>query len=158
MFKVVLDYGEPDAGARKPGNAKPWLCRHDPFSSYRSGFEDRGYRLCQRVLMFHHSLDEPGVSQECLARSTDFLYSNLRENPDDPRKGLPVASFVATITQDGSKRESAGGYLKKSLPPLEFECSDALVNEALQELGNEGLENLPSGLDGAVYQEKGKEK
>ena len=26
----------------------------DPFSSYRSGFEVRTYRLCQRVLMFHH--------------------------------------------------------------------------------------------------------
>ena len=40
---------------------KPWACRHDPFSSYRAGFEVRTYRLCRRVLMFHHFPDEPGV-------------------------------------------------------------------------------------------------
>ena len=36
------------ARAMRPGR------RNDPFSSYRAGFEVRTYRLCQRVLMFHH--------------------------------------------------------------------------------------------------------
>ena len=35
-----------------PDDADAWSCRNDPFSSYRSGFEVRTYRLCQRFLMF----------------------------------------------------------------------------------------------------------
>ncbi|HEU5175681.1 MAG TPA: SpvB/TcaC N-terminal domain-containing protein, partial [Gemmatimonadaceae bacterium] len=48
MFEVVLDYGEHDADAPTPTDGGAWLCRNDPFSVYRSGFEVRTYRLCQR--------------------------------------------------------------------------------------------------------------
>ena len=30
-----------------------WTARQDPFSSYRSGFEIRTWRLCHAVLVFH---------------------------------------------------------------------------------------------------------
>ena len=56
-----------------------WTARVDPFSSYRAGFEVRTYRLCQRVLMFHHFPDELGTP-DYLVRSTDFTYSD----EDDP--------------------------------------------------------------------------
>ena len=39
------------------------------------GFEVRTYRLCQRVLMFHHFPDENLGTPDCLVRSTDFTYS-----------------------------------------------------------------------------------
>ena len=66
---------------RHPARSGPWDCRLDPFSSYRAGFEVRTYRLCRRVLMFHHFPDEPGVGVDCLVASTDLSYSR-RPGPD----------------------------------------------------------------------------
>jgi len=152
LFEVVFDYGEHDPDKPKPGDAGAWLCRHDPFSSYRSGFEVRAYRLCQRILMFHHFPEEQGVGRDCLVRSTDFVYRNLRNNPEDLRKGHPIASFIATLRQSGYKLQPDGGYHKKSLPPLEFEYSQALLDEEVREIEQQSLENLPTGLDGAQYE------
>ena len=75
-FEAVFDYGEHDANAPTPNDAGTWPARHDPFSSYRAGFEVRTYRICQRVLMFHHFPGEAGVERDCLVRSTDFTYSD----------------------------------------------------------------------------------
>ena len=152
LFEVVFDYGEHDTHNPKPGDAGDWICRHDPFSSYRSGFEVRAYRLCQRVLMFHHFPGEQGVGRDCLVRSTDFVYRNLRNNPEDIRKGHPIASFIATMKQSGYQLQPDGSYLKKSLPPLEFEYSQATISEEVREIDQQSLENLPSGLDGAQYE------
>jgi len=49
-FELVFDYGEHDASIPLPNvEPNPWPVRPDPFSSYRSGFEVRTYRRCQRV-------------------------------------------------------------------------------------------------------------
>jgi hypothetical protein len=75
LFEVVFDYGEHDLANPIPKEPEQWstaTLRNDPFSSYRSGFEVRTYRLCQRVLMFHHFPDEAEVGRDCLVRSTDF--------------------------------------------------------------------------------------
>src|SRR5690606_14346449 len=69
MFEVVFDYGEHDAYAPSPGDSGTWPVRPDPFSSYRATFEIRTYRLCRRVLMFHHFPGEGGVGRDCLVRS-----------------------------------------------------------------------------------------
>jgi hypothetical protein len=53
------------------------------------------------------------------------------------------------IEQNGVKY---GTYLKKSLPPLEFEYSKARIQEDIRELDTESLENLPAGIDGTAYQ------
>jgi RHS repeat-associated protein len=152
MFEVVFDYGEHDADAPKPNDRGDWLCRHDPFSSYRAGFEVRTYRLCQRVLMFHHFAEEKEVGQDCLVRSTDFVYRDIRNNPEDLKKGHPIASFVASVTQCAYKRTKAGEYLQKSLPPLELEYSQAVLQEDVREVDADSLENLPIGLDNLTYQ------
>lgn len=151
MFEVVFDYGEHDAENPTPNDDGAWLCRHDPFSSYRAGFEIRSYRLCQRVLMFHHFPDDEAVGQNCLVRSTDFTYRNIRNNPADLRQGHPIASFLASITQCGYRRQQ-NGFLRQTMPPLEFEYSDSTVHEELREIELESLENLPYGIDGARYQ------
>src|SRR5208282_6686611 len=53
-FELVFDYGEHDLQNPLPQETGvAWNCRLDPFSSYRSTFEVRTYRLCRRVLMFH---------------------------------------------------------------------------------------------------------
>lgn len=151
MFEVVFDYGEHDAEVPGPNDAGAWLCRHDPFSAYRAGFEVRTSRLCQRVLMFHHFPGENGVGQNCLVRSTDFVYQSTRNNTDDLKQGHPVASFINSITASGYKR-TVGGYLKKSMPSIEFEYSQPVIQNEIREIDVESLENLPGGLDGSLYQ------
>ncbi len=151
MFEVVFDYGEHDAENPTPDDDGEWLCRHDPFSSYRAGFEVRSYRLCQRVLMFHHFPDEEGVGENCLVRSTDFVYRNSRNNPADLSQGNPIASFLASITANGYRRVPNNGYLRRSLPSVDFEYSEAVVQEELREIDLESLENLPYGADDAGY-------
>ncbi len=146
MFEVVFDYGEHyaenDQGQPTlvtiPDTDHPWATRQDPFSSYRAGFEVRTYRLCRRVLMFHH-FPELGTP-DCLVRATEFTYTQSL-----------IASFITKVTQSGYVYQS-GTYLKKSLPPVEFEYSQAVINEEIHAVDSESLENLPYGLDGARYQ------
>ncbi len=140
LFEVVFDYGDhdPDVPLRdEPG--RQWPVRPDPFSSYRAGFEVRTYRLCRRVLMFHH-FSELGVTP-CLVRSTDFHHGQD-----------PVASLLTSVTQSGYRRRNDGTYRKKSFPPVEFEYSQANIQEEVHDVDAAGLENLPQGLDNSRYQ------
>jgi RHS repeat-associated protein len=149
LFEVVLDYGEHDLNKPVPDDSSnSWPVRRDPFSTYRAGFEVRTYRLCQRVLMFHHFPEEL-ESPDYLARSTDFTYSYEQE-PADPRN--PIFSFLQSAAHCGYKRQADGSYLKKSLPPLEFEYTQPIVSEEIHEADPESLENLPYGLDNGPYQ------
>jgi RHS repeat-associated protein len=149
FFEVVFDFGEHDAIApTSVTEVTPWKCRLDPFSSYRPCFDLRTYRLCQRVLMFHHFEGEANIGRDCLVRSTDFNYSH-EVNPTDSRN--PIHSLLLSVSQSGYKRR-AGGYSKKSLPPLEFEYTQADIDETVRDLEVESQENLPYGLDGANYQ------
>jgi hypothetical protein len=215
FFEVVFDYGEHDPNDPKPGDGGEWQCRLDPFSSYRSGFEVRTYRLCQRVLMFHHFPNEAEVGKDCLVRSTDFTYSYEQSSSDyinptllpsrssntrlsasqaaaeareaqrrasgqirfdfDPELEAereaqnrlrywsegdlaeifarnPIYSFLLLVTQTGYKRNPAGEYIQKSLPPLEFTYSEAKIDETVRDVDPASLENLPQGLDGTRYQ------
>ncbi|HVH43009.1 MAG TPA: SpvB/TcaC N-terminal domain-containing protein, partial [Labilithrix sp.] len=73
LFRVVFDYGEHDlAGPEPHEQTRAWKPRRDRFSTHRASFEVRTYRLCERVLVFHH-IDELGPSP-VLVRSTDFEY------------------------------------------------------------------------------------
>ena len=147
-FQVVFDYGEHDLDVPTPLDNKPWPRRNDPFSSYRAGFEVRTYRLCQRVLMFHHFPGEENVGQNCLVRSTDFNY----EYEDDPEIArAPIYSFLTSVMQSGYVRQGER-YLKKSLPPVEFEYTYPTVQDAIEEVDPTSLENLPIGLDSTAYQ------
>lgn len=146
-FEVVFDYGEHDTRAPTPNDAGPWPARPDPFSSYRAGFEVRTYRMCQRVLMFHHFPGEAGVGRNCLVRSTDFTYSD-EVNPTDVRN--PVYTFLQAVTQTGYRRNN-DGYDQRSLPPVEFEYAEPVVQDAVEEVDPQSLENLPIGLDSNAY-------
>src|SRR5262245_25295206 len=157
LFEVVFDYGEgyyeeppPDADARRFARTsinatRDWPARQDAFSSFRASFEVRTYRLCRRVLMFHHFPEELGPDElsmdDYLVRSTEFDYEET-----------PIASFITSVTQSGYVRRDNGAYLKKSLPPLEFGYSKAEIQSEVHEVDPVSLENLPYGLDGALYQ------
>jgi RHS repeat-associated protein len=150
LFEVVFDYGEHDTDVPRPGDAGEWFCRNDPFSSYRAGWEVRTYRLCQRVLMFHHFPDEANVGADCLVRSTDFSYRDTRGDGHDRTHGHPRGSFLASITHNGYIR-AGNGYTKQSLPPVEFRYSEAVVHDDIRELDLGSLANLPVGLDNLQY-------
>lgn len=154
MFEVVFDYGEGHlralpvdalgresviASASESGGGPAWPVRSDPFSSYRSGFEVRTYRLCRRVLMFHHFPGELGVA-DCLVRTTEFTYEET-----------PSASFMTAVIQSGYVR-AGDHYRKRSLPPLEFKYSEAVTGQAVHEVDPLSIENLPQGADGSSYQ------
>ena len=149
-FEIVCDYGEHDRNNPAPLDAGKWLCRHDPFSTYRSGFEVRTYRLCQRVLMFHHFPLED-IGSNCVVKSTDLAYRSSRSVVEDGQKGHPVASFIASVTHTSYRRRAAGGYDRKSMPPLTFGYSEPRTDDEIRTVSIESARNLPAGLDGTTY-------
>ncbi len=157
MFELVFDYGDghyrdekPDEEGRVLSHASAeagfdWPVRRDPFSSYRSGFEIRTYRLCRRVLMFHHFPEELGT-KSCLVRSTAFRYHEK-----------PVGSFIERVVQSGHKRLEDGRYLTRSLPPLDLFYTASPLEDPhfqdyrLEDVDPKSLANLPGGVDGDDY-------
>jgi hypothetical protein len=77
MFEVVFDYGEHDPALPTIQEKNDWKIRKDPFSSYRSGFEVRTYRLCHRILIFHHFPKDLKIS-DYLVHSMDFTLRKVR--------------------------------------------------------------------------------
>lgn len=140
LFEVVFDYGEHDASVPTPAEARSWPVRKDPFSSFRSTFEVRTYRLCRRVLMFHR-FAELGEAP-CLVRSTDLTYEEG-----------PVVTYLASATQAGYKRAvGATAYEKATLPPLELGYVKPEINEELRTVDRASLEGIPGGVGGAAAQ------
>ena len=147
FFQLVFDYGDHDLQNPDPQDTGlPWSCRFDPYSTYRSTFEIRTYRLCRRVLLFHHFADQPNIGLNCLVRSTDLSHAVA---PSDPTK--PGYSYLLSATQTSYVRNPSGGYFSDSLPPLQFEYTDAEVDETVRDVGGESLQNEPYGLDGSKY-------
>ncbi len=147
-FELVFDYGDHDPLNPVPQDTGiPWACRLDPFSSYRSTFEIRTYRLCRRVLTFHNFPEDPNSGADCLVRSTDLTH--LAAAPPDPSQ--PFYSYLLSAAQSGYRRDGGGGYLSDSLPPVEFEYTQATVDETVRDMAPESLRNLPYGLDGTSY-------
>ena len=90
--------------------AGDWLCRHDPFSSYRAGFEVRTYRLCQRVLMFHHFPDEAGRRRRLPGALARLRLQSSRGVADDVRRGQSRSRrCIASITQTGLPAQARAG-------------------------------------------------
>ncbi|OAL53574.1 SpvB domain-containing protein, partial [Pyrenochaeta sp. DS3sAY3a] len=146
MFNLVFDYGEHDFDNPSPTEEQLWSCRKDPISSYRSGFEVRTYRLCQRALMFHSFPDVLGP-EDRLIQETAFTYDQGQ-----------VLSVMTRVTKSGYslQPDRSGKYLKKSLPPLDLEYSKPPTSEQLSQLAiqtfePEDLENVPFGVDGSTY-------
>ncbi|MEO8149293.1 MAG: SpvB/TcaC N-terminal domain-containing protein [Bacteroidia bacterium] len=139
LLELVLDYGEHDILNPQPDDTGNWTCRLDPFSDYRSGFDIRTYRLCNRLLMFHH-FGEP-ADQPLLVRSIEFEYDNGT-----------AFTFLKSIRQKGFIRKTDGSYTDKSLPPIEFNYEPLGWNTDIKSLPKESLENLPVGIDDQSYQ------
>jgi len=139
LFEAVFDYGEHDSDAPAPGDTAPWAVRSDPLSSYRGGFELRTYRLCRRMLMFHHFPGEPDVGADCLVSSLALAYDES-----------PQASVLVGAARQGHRRQ-AGGYLTRALPPVEFEYTKPRIGGEVLDVDPVSLENVPVGVDGTLH-------
>jgi hypothetical protein len=154
LFEVRFDYGELDEGNPTVEPEKPWLYRPDAFSSYRSGFEVRTCRRCERVLMLHHIPDQPASPGRAaqpgyrgVVRSTEFTYDD-EIHPNLTTR--PVYSFLKEVMQTGWRQEG-GSTTRRSLPPVEFSYTEPVVQEVVEEVDPISFENLPIGVDGSAY-------
>jgi RHS repeat-associated protein len=143
MFEVVLDYS--DHSEFSYNADKAWPIRIDPFSTYRSGFEIRTYRLCKRVLMFHHFTELGG--NPYLVKSTNFNYQLGDSN--DPEK--PGYTQLKSVTHHSYEWVS-NQYESRQLPPLSFTYTQPRINNTLETINSSQLENLPVGTQGSGYQ------
>lgn len=132
-FELVLDYGEHDASNPQPTPSGTWPVRKDPFSSFKSGFEVRMYRLCGRVLMFHH-IDALSTGP-FLVKATEFTY--------DESSTMSLLENVTHRSYDDSGNES--------FPPLSFQYTKPERDDRLRTLDADDLSELPGGVDGKRY-------
>jgi RHS repeat-associated protein len=152
LFEVVFDYGEHDEARPTPDEAQAWGRRDDPFSTYRATFEQRTYRLCRRVLMFHR-FPELGATP-CLVRSTDLRYEACRVTA---QRGAfdegPVATYLTAVTQAGYQRAADDGpYERQAMPPLELGYVRPVLHDTLAAIDPGSLEGIASGVEGAGAQ------
>ena len=136
LFEVVFDYGdEPEDPRDPPPEIQTWQVREDPYSSRRPGFEIRTYRLCRRVLMFHH-FEELGPGPTLIG-STQFTH-----NPDT------AGTTLTSISYTGFRRDTEAG---KPIPPLKFEYAAPTVEQSFQAAPEQTRVNFPYGLVDARY-------
>lgn len=153
FFELVFDYGEHgNVGETITYLEKTiWNARADAFSSYRSGFEVRNYRLCRRVLLFHH-FTELG-NTPTLVRSINFEYgfSNIYENLKTKLKSNnSELTYLLAIEQTGYVRtdKTLEVYTQKSLPKMTFEYQKLNWDKKVKNISNENLVHAPVGLSG----------
>lgn len=153
-FHLVMDYGEHgtlptsehgEVEVQYDGQAV-WKARHDAFSNYRAGFEMRSYRLCQRVLMFHHFQKEFGDTPY-LVRSLDLVYRDKPAEIITEGDKLEV-TYLERIVQRGYVRPQSTSqrYRYKSLPPMSFKYQELRWNKHIREVETADTANAPSGL------------
>ncbi|KAH7244003.1 insecticidal toxin complex protein [Fusarium solani] len=152
FFEVVLDYGEHDIVQPSPGDTGEWLMRLDPFSTYRSGFEIRSYRLCQRVLLFHHFPGEQGVGRNCLVKSVDLSYIGDGVVSSASPAGGRRVTLLDRVEVSSYKRSGSGasGYGKKISPPIQFGYSRGVQSLDVRDLDPLDLEDMP--MPGSNFQ------
>jgi hypothetical protein len=141
-FEVVFDYGEHDEEAPSNEESVEWPARQDAFSTCRSGFEIRTYRLCRRVLMFHRfsELEENDAPVPLLVRSTDFVYEEG-----------PVVTYLREAKHTGYLWDGEE-YDPQSLPAVALDYSRATYSDEVKTLEAETSRYLPRGIDGRAYQ------
>ncbi|TCK16760.1 RHS repeat-associated protein [Ancylobacter aquaticus] len=147
--QVVLDYGDHDPDAPHPAPDRAWAVRPDPFSSCRPGFELRSYRRCRRILMFHNFPEESSCGEDCLVRSVDLAYADETRFPGGP---APLHSLLTSVTQVGYRRRAPETYLRRAMPPLEFDYAAAALHPDLMTVETAAGDQLANGIDGQKVQ------
>ncbi|MBE7385745.1 MAG: VCBS repeat-containing protein [Leptolyngbya sp. SIO1E4] len=131
-FEVLFDYGDLEDLNPQPNQlsledwqssymqsssntlttfAAPDSIRADRFSSYRSGFEIRTLRRCERVLMIHHFQELGGAR---LVKSMDFGYQ--------PNLDTQI-SFLENVTVRGYRWDETGKLFISDMPSIALKYS-----------------------------------
>jgi RHS repeat-associated protein len=149
-FEMVFDFGEHDElnptskSSIINGVEKEWNVRIDPFSDYKAGFEIRTYRLCRRILMFHHFNEEAeGLPVE------DYLVRTLKLDYEEAEH----ITYLLSVTQTGFIWNDDGSLqATKALPPYEFQYLKPEFSREVKEVSLSSLAGSPIGLDNQLYQ------
>ncbi|KAI6777885.1 uncharacterized protein J7T54_000023 [Emericellopsis cladophorae] len=144
LFELVFDFGDHDDKTPLPRESCPWSTRTDPFSSNRAGFELRTYRLCHRILMFHHFPGEVEMGEDTLVTSLDITYFH---NGWQRSTGLSSATCASSFRKTAYRR-AGDGYVQQSMPPIELDYSEAVISGRTSYLGTSALEGIPLGIQG----------
>jgi RHS repeat-associated protein len=138
LFELVFDYGEYQT--RQYTNCEQqsgatWLKRQDPFSVNNPGFEVRTYRLCRRLLIYHH-FDE-------LSTPTSLTgIFECKYNESESGTTLRAVSYT------GVRRDLiTGNYSEKQLPEITFKYTQPEVGKTFSGVIRETSENLPQGFN-----------
>lgn len=132
IFELVFDYGEHDA-VNPEIISSTWPCRKDAFSSYRSGFDIRTYRLCNRILQFNLM---PGQ-----AKSGRVLNMATELNYDKSPLGSQVKSIRHLRFQWIENK-----YETQALPAVEFAYTQARPDDQIHILSDIQTHGTPNGL------------
>lgn len=134
-FEIVFDYGEHGSEVNNqldisPAEDRDWSVRPDATSSYRSGFELRTYRRCERVLMFHDFADLG--NDPVLVAATEFTYDA------DAERSLMTSVKEVRYQLDGG----TGNYDDADFPGMSFGYTQAQVADAAIDADPSALENV----------------
>lgn len=155
LFKVIFDYGEHDTGLEIPKDIdvekNNWNCRKDAFSSYRSGFEIRTYRRCNRVMVFH-CFDAPDLPHNpYLVKSLELSFDDELDLKGNSKK-IEGFSYLVKARQNGHKWDAtANNYATKHLPDLEFNYQQHEWNTTVEKVSPENSVHAPMGIDDKQY-------
>lgn len=150
LFETVFDYGEHDLNNPSPNDNGVWNVRTDAFSNFRSRFDIRTYRKCERVLLFH-KFDKLPVNPY-LVSGLEIGYENFpgKTVGDYPIEGF---TYLKTITQRGYFYDEAlNQYRSKTLPPLQYYYQAHEWKTDVEEITTENIYNAPIGIDFQNYQ------
>ncbi|KAK4182976.1 virulence plasmid 65kDa B protein-domain-containing protein [Podospora australis] len=113
MFEVVFDYGEHDPNSPSAAESRDWPVRQDAFSQTHTGFEVRTYRLCRRILMFHHFPGQNGLPEN-LVSSTSFGYD------ESLHRTVLTTLDMGGHSMDSNTTSASTRYRSEHLPRCSF--------------------------------------
>jgi len=138
-FEVVFDYGEHTTDL--PDEVANWPVRQDPFSSFRSGFDIRTYRLCRRVLMFHTIQQRLGVPAR-LVRAAEFGYDEQ-----------PTITYLITVRSVGYSWTQGGTVTTQAMPTLNLDYTRVgELSTTVVTIDRDSLRNAPAGFAAFGFQ------
>jgi RHS repeat-associated protein len=138
-FEVVFDYGEHTTNL--PQEAGPWVLRPDPFSTYRSGFEIRTYRLCERILMFHEMPAQLNAAAR-LVKAAELGYD-----------ASPTVTYLTSVRVAGYAWDATGTTTTAYTPTLSLDYTRVgTLDDTVSFVDELSLRHVPGGIDGHTYQ------
>ncbi len=131
-YHAVLDYGDHGATPPQRDPDQDWPARMDPFSVGSPGFELRTWRLCRRLMVFHH-FAELGAAPAPVT-SYEFTYDEAHE-----------ASRLTSIQRVGYRHEG-GVTTTGQIPATTFQYSQPAVGQSFGRLPATLETAAPAGL------------